>query len=305
MAERKIQLASNLESLSAKRKEQAFEYGGYASQKLDGVWAALVVSDAHGSSVRFVSSSGEHIVAMDDTTAFKEAREHLPAGVYIGELYHPDLPQKDISGISRKKKVGHGEQLQFYMHDIIELDDYAAGKATESFADRLHGLRHALFPPESNHVFERLFIIPQEFCATEDELKAFEAKLPKTAEGAIFKPDQAEWEIGNRGINVIRIKRTLTFDLLVTGVSEVDRTEKGGLTGGIIVLWRKHGFPGNEAEDQLIRGMKHEDLLAWADDPSLIKGKIVEVEAMNITPLGYLREPRFKQVRLDKFEADL
>lgn len=85
----------------------------------------------------------------------------------------------------------------------------------------------------------------------------------------------------------------------------MSRTEKGGLTGGVIVGWKKFANPEEEYEDQLIRGMSHADLEAWASDPSLIVGKIVEVEAMNITPLGYLREPRMKSVREDKFEADL
>ena len=302
MAERKIQLASNLDSLSAKRRNETFEYGGYASEKLDGVWAALHVTE-HGA--YFESSSGEHIPSLEFTTAQTEATRYLPHGVYLGELWHPELEQRVISGLARKKKAGHAEQLEFHIHDLIHTQDYAEGKTAVTYDTRLFTLKASLFPEESNHVFTKLKLIRQEFCRNETDFSLFEKQLPKTAEGAIFKPALAEWEIGNRGINVVRIKRTLTFDLEVIGVTEVSRTEKGGLTGGINVLWRRFGRSEGPKEWQTVRGMSHAELEAWAADPSLIVGKIVEVEAMNITPLGYLREPRFKAVREDKFEADL
>lgn len=302
MAERKIQLASNLDSLSAKRRNEAFEYGGYASEKLDGVWAALHVTE-HGA--YFESSSGEHILSMEFTTAQTEAIQYLPHGVYLGELWHPELEQRVISGLARKKKAEYAEQLEFHIHDLIHTQDYEEGKTAVTYDTRLFSLKASLFPEESNHVFTKLKLIRQEFCRNETDFSLFEKKLPKTSEGAVFKPVGALWEQGDRGTNVIRIKRTLTFDLVVSGVSEVSRTEKGGLTGGVIVGWKKFANPEEEYEDQLIRGMSHADLEAWASDPSLIVGKIVEVEAMNITPLGYLREPRMKSVREDKFEADL
>jgi len=42
----------------------------------------------------------------------------------------------------------------------------------------------------------------------------------------------------------------------------------------------------------------------WWRNPSLIIGKIVKVDAMTFTSTGLLREPRFKEVREDKTEAD-
>lgn len=302
MAERDIQLASNLDALSPKRRAEAFAEGGYASEKLDGVWAGLRIE---GPTAHFFSSSEEHMVSMEDTTALSEARAHLPDGVYLGELWHPKLPQKDISGISRKKVPGHGENLEFHIHDLIPIDEYRDGKAKEFYCERRDLLIESVFPPESNHLYQRLRVIPQNWVNSEEEFLEFEASLPKGSEGACFKPYHALWEKGNRGINVIRIKRTMTFDLLVTGVSEVDRTEKGGLTGGIIVGWKKFAKPEGEYEAQLIRGMSHAELEAWAENPSSIVGKIVEVRAMNITPLGYLREPRFIVVREDKQKPDV
>lgn len=302
MAERNIQLASNLESLSPKRRAEAFARGGYASEKLDGVWAGLWVE---GSEAFFFSSSEERMISMMQTTALSEAIDQLPDGVYLGELWHPLLPQKDISGISRKKVPGHGEVLEFHIHDLIPIDEYREGKAEDFYYERRDFLIESVFPAESNHLFQRLRVLPQHWVDTEEEFLEFEANLPKGSEGAIFKPYFALWEKGNRGINVIRIKRTMTFDLLVTGVSEVERTDKGGLTGGIIVGWKKFAKPEGAYEDQLVRGMAHAELEAWAANPYLIVGKIVEVRAMNITPLGYLREPRFKAVRDDKQEPDV
>ena len=302
MAERDIQLASNLDALSPKRRSEAFAEGGYASEKLDGVWAGLWVE---GSEAFFFSSSEERMISMMQTTALSEANDQLPDGVYLGELWHPQLPQKDISGISRKKVPGYGEVLEFHIHDLIPIDEYREGKAKEFYCERRDLLIESVFPAESNHLYQRLRVIPQHWVGTEEEFLEFESRLPKGSEGACFKPFLALWEKGNRGINVIRIKRTLTYDLLVTGVSEVDRTEKGGLTGGIIVGWKKFAKPEGEYEEQIIRGMSLAELEAWAADPSLIVGKIVEVQAMNITPLGYLREPRFKAVREDKHKPDV
>lgn len=302
MAERNIQLASNLDALSPKRRAEAFERGGYASEKLDGVWAGLRVE---GGVAEFFSSSEETMISMQGTTAMQEAELRLPDGVYIGELWNPELPQKDISGISRKKVPGRGERLEFHMHDYIPIDDYTKGETSITYCVRRAAVIEAVFPAEHNHVYRRLRVIPQHKVDSEEEFIDFEEHLPKGSEGAIFKPDFALWEKGNRGINVIRIKRTMTFDLLVTGVSEVERTEKGGLTGGIIVGWKKFAKPEGEYEAQLIRGMSHAELEAWAENPSSIVGKIVEVRAMNITPLGYLREPVFKVVREDKQKPDV
>lgn len=306
MAERRIQLAKNFKELKGKKLDAVFQYGGFVSQKLDGVWVGVYVS---GGSAQFLSSSNEPMLSMNGTTAAEEF-SRLPDGVYIGELYSDSLPQKDISGISRKQVEGAGAELKVGLHDLITFDDYWAGKAEAPFSTRLKRLQQYVYPVDTFHTYKNLWILPQtEFQSPDAAKNGFQEMASDIAkhngEGAIFKPRFAGWEVGERGFNVIRIKATLTYDLEVIGVTDVGRTDKGGLTGGIKVRWREFGMGRAPEVEQIVRGMSHAELEAWAEDPSLIIGKIVEVEAMNITPLGILREPRFKSVRLDKHVPDL
>lgn len=301
MADRAIQLASNLKDLSDKRKAAAFAKGGYMSEKLDGVWMAAVCGPT---GINFYSASLEHYISFSRTELESEllALSASDAFVLIGEVYKEGVDQQTVSGIARTEREGHAEGIEFHVHDCMDVESWLDGQCRAGFKSRYASVLKLL----EHHQSASLKIVEQHECHSAEEFLTFSKAIKlQGGEGAIFKPEDAEWIVGDRSTNVIRDKQLITYDLEVTRVGEVVPGDKGGLKGVIYVRWREWGKAENPALDIPIRGMKHKELLAWAEDPSLIVGKIVEVHAMTFTNLGMLREPRFKFVREDKDTADL
>ena len=54
-----------------------------------------------------------------------------------------------------------------------------------------------------------------------------------------------------------------------------------------------------------VSGMRNAQRIEWWDNPDLIVGKIIQVDAMTYTKDGMLREPRFRSIHYDKVEADV
>lgn len=302
MGERIIQLASNLSDLSEKRLSKLFK-AGFASEKLDGVWMAATCVNGE---VEFLSSTLEKYISFKGTELEETIRTLHIRGwtnfVLIGEVYREGMAQQVISGIARTETKGYADALEFHVHDMLQIDDWAMGHSRVPYAMRLEQLYTLLgdLPNAS------LKVIPQHHITSKEEFINFSKAIKNSGgEGAIYREEDAEWESGNRGTNLIRDKQKITFDLLVTGVKDVEEGEKGGLKGVITVRWKAFGKQDNVAVDIPIRGMSHAELRAWDADNSLIVGKIVEVEAMTYTNLGMLREPRYKHIREDKEQADV
>ena len=51
-------------------------------------------------------------------------------------------------------------------------------------------------------------------------------------------------------------------------------------------------------------GMADTQRSEWFDNPDSIVGKVVEVQAMEVSKHGVLREPRFKGVRFDSVREE-
>lgn len=303
MAERIIQLANNLDKLSAKAKAQAFADGGWASEKLDGVWVA---AECIGGLITFFSSSREEYISLQGTQLERDIqRLHVHSWVdfvLIGEAYIPGSPQAEISGVCRKEMAGSAERIELHCHDVILLEEWQAGISYAGYHARKHHLDVLL----DGMTTDRLKLCPQYHIASAEELVDLARGIQGAGgEGVCYRPLHAKWESGNRGTNLIRIKEKITLDLEAIDVQRVQVGAKGGLEGVLRVRCRKFGRADGEEYAQDVRGMTHAQLLAWHESPSLIAGRIVEVEAMKYTAYGTLREPRFKSIREDKTQADL
>ncbi len=295
------QLAKNLKDLKPKDVDAMFP--GYISEKLDGVFMFAVCI---GGGVEFYSRTGELVLSPLGTQIEKDIRAISVSSwvdfVLVGEFYKPDTEQSEISGVFRKQKVGYAEGYEYHIHDTLRPDEFSSGLSTMPYYQRLQRMDALLFGVELCSVRR----VPQNLCFTSGVLiDAGISAFAKGAEGVIYRPQNAGYVAGNRGTNLVRIKQECSYDLEVLGVNEVKRSAKGGLEGSIKVKWRTWGNIDGEIVEQDIRGMSHEQLLAWADNPSLIVGKIVKVAAMRLTRYGMLREPRFKEVRFDKEAPDL
>lgn len=303
MAERIIQLATNLSDLSPRRIKSAFFEGGYASEKLDGVWIAAKYN-LRG--VVFLSSTLGNCMSLNSTVLEQEVLDvHTKSWttfVLIGELYHPDLSQAEINGMSSKQQEGYASDMELHLHDCLTVEEFNDGKSEQPYEQRLWRLQSLV----DSSAYTKLKVIPQRPISTPEELTAFALEVQQRGgEGVCYRPKNAGWESGDRGTNLVRIKEKMTYDLEALGVSGVEAGAKGGLKGVLQVKWRLFGKSDGEVIIQDIRGMKHDQLRAWSENPSLIVGQIVEVEAMKFTAYGMLREPRFKGIREDKAVADL
>lgn len=303
MGERIIQLATNLDALSPKRLKGLFK-NGFASEKLDGVWMAVTCVNGE---VDFLSSTLEHYISFRGTELEDTIKQLHIRGwtnfVLIGEVYKEGVEQQVISGIARTEVEGHAGALEFHVHDMLQINDWALGKSSTPYLLRLLQLEILVSDEFRN---ASLKLIPQHPIKSLEEFIAFSKAIKlQGGEGACYREEDAEWESGNRGTNLIRDKQKITVDLLVTGVKDVEEGEKGGLKGVITCRWRAFGKLENPVVDIPIRGMSHAELRAWDANPSLIVGKVVEVEAMKYTNLGMLREPRYKFIREDKEHADV
>jgi DNA ligase-1 len=118
-------------------------------------------------------------------------------------------------------------------------------------------------------------------------------------DGIIFHDPEGTWTAGDgKTGEIIKIKPTVSFDLRIKGVIEGKTGKQKGKVGAIVFEWR-------DGQTVQCVGGSHEELEAWWNDPSLIVGKIGEVEAMCVNQYGQLREPRFKGIRFDKLEPDV
>lgn len=303
MADRLIQLAKNLKDLSPKALSAAFEQGGFMSEKLDGVWMAAVCIDGR---ITFYSSTREEYVSFKGTQVERDIQylhvKSWTSFVLIGEAYHPTQDQSWISGKARTLEEGAAHELEFRVHDMLKPEEFEAGKSGIPYGLRQKKLELFL----QNEPISAVSIIDQLGCGSEHELETFARAIQLNGgEGACYRPWGAGWEAGNRGTNLIRVKEQITYDLRVIRVGEVTEGPKGGLKGVIYVRFRPNADPMAAPVDLPIRGMTHDQLRSWADNPGLIVGQIVEVHAMKFSSNGLLREPRFKSIRYDKKVADL
>lgn len=303
MGERIIQLATNLDKLSPARLKKLFKRG-FASEKLDGVWMAATCVDGN---IEFLSSTLEKYISFKGTELEDTIKQLHIRGwtnfVLIGEVYKEGVEQQVISGIARTEVEGHAGAMEFHVHDMLQINDWVLGNTSTPYSMRLVQLETLVGEEFRN---ASLKLIPQHEITSIEEFMAFSKAIKlQGGEGACYREEDAGWESGNRGTNLIRDKQKITVDLVVTGVKDVEEGDKGGLKGVITCRWRAFGKLENPVVDIPIRGMSFDQLRAWDKDNSLIVGKVVEVEAMKYTNLGMLREPRFKFIREDKEQGDV
>ncbi len=99
--------------------------------------------------------------------------------------------------------------------------------------------------------------------------------------------------------------RGVDFDLLVTGIEEGEG-KHSGMTGKLVLQWRKWGKPDGELMPLPADGcFDVATRKLWFTHPELIVGQIVHVHALQIGSKGSLRLPKVQTVRIDKTRPDL
>ena len=251
--------------------------------KYDGCCAILKFGKG-GLFLEALSRTGEQALSMqgvgdDMTLRYGRALENL---AFIGEAWDA-RPFNEISGEFRRQK--ESPWLRFIINDVIPLDDFEAGECRVPYIERVRDYRHwderrwqfaASWLPGSSD--------PQEKCNALVKMGYFD--------GLILRKQGGFWKVG-RGTTgeIIKIKQKLSFDLRVLEVNTV-RGEKTGRDVYKLVV----DFQGKPLG--VGSGLPHN----FEDVPKV--GDIVEVEAMDYSSDGLLREPRFKGIRFDKLQPD-
>lgn len=292
MADVRILKAVEFSKLSAKFKKQykdemaLYQAGWWLQAKYDGCYAEFHVDARPATPVCTANTrtaepilSCQHI--MDDLIA------RTPKGtacVYVGELWcHKDSVRfPEISGWVRRHYAA--PDLTFVCFDLLP----PGLETAELYKFRFTRLQERIEMPSVAvsyaDVISRNVLDPN--------VAAAKLKATGKYDGAILRDPNAGYKIGLvKNGEIVKVKPIISLDLLVTDVF----TELGEKTGrnvySIEVVYRG-------VRSKVGSGVPHKR----EDVPEI--GQIAEVECMDITADGKLREPRFKGIRFDKDKPD-
>lgn len=218
----------------------------------------------------------------------EQARSLLPGYVIFGEAYKFDTPFKDISGAFRR----HSQQpsLIVVAFDAVPVADWRAGKCDESYKARLARLREAW---HASPVPSIIIAPASDAGASQGFANALVAQ--GGYDGAILRRADAPWTVGaSKNGEAIKVKPVKSLDLRAVDWF-YGKGKHAGRAGGIVVEYRGvqtqvgTGFSDAERETIASQGTRNQ---------------IAEVEFMELTADGKLREPRFKGWRFDKDQPD-
>lgn len=257
------------------------------STKIDGVWCCCVKEN---NQTTIYSRTGEVFTSMrhieDELTKILKNREAI---VFEASLDSNIIPQSIVSGWVRDTKQQR-PLLQAACHTLLNLDDFNT-PFIESWRDLASRIKSGVV----DRAIATL-VMQQEVHSLEEAQRFADIVIQHRGEGAVLRNPYAPYQPGKRNAAIIKIKRGVSFDLKVIGVYEGKGKYSGNL-GGLVCQWK-------DGQTIEISGMTDAQRSEWWTDPSLIVGRIVQVDAMCESSKGKLREPRFKGIRHDKTEGD-
>ena len=298
MAELLAHKAVELDKVKVARR-RVLSQPGYLDQnylaqpKYDGCFG---VADMQIRSMR--TRTDEMIHSCDHVLQDLEAME-FNGMVVFGELWKPHTEQSKISGDVRRHKPA--PDLNFVIFDCVTSEEFDVGYTRIPYVERMDYVWERFNRAVRVPTFSRSICVPtlhynQGTYGKHEELR--DQYLARGGyDGLILRDPQAPWIMGTgTGGEIIKSKRVLSFDLEVLGVKE-GAGKLRGHAGSLLLRWKS----GDTIE---AIGLDYPTRAAWLADPASIVGKIVEVEAMDYSTDGLLREPRIKSIRFDKDKAD-
>jgi hypothetical protein len=271
----------------------------WEQEKIDGVYAygLCILGDN-----RIFSRTGEHCLSLKHIEAELEdlaASRKFQPFVAIFEVHRPGWTVNQISGAFRRQSEQFTEAVA-RIHDVIPYDDFVAGRCEIPYRLRYVAADFVSQVCSSFQLIEATSIdyLDVEACAAK--------RIANGEEGGIFRRENGIWIAGKKDVNVMKVKMEESWDLEVVDweYGKVDGKYEHTL-GKLHCHWRKFGKVAGEVTIVKASGMSDTQRDEWCKDFGLINGRCVKVDAMCITPYGMLREPRFKEVRDDKVEADI
>jgi len=309
MAEYIVHKAVELSKVKAKRRAELSEPGyleaHYIAQpKYDGCNMVVEVYEDADGDIRTLAQSrtGEIVQSVTHIEMALATFPGMKTGVYLGECWAPDLEFHEISGLFRRQTPDEDTcRLQFAIFDYLTPEEWEAGASEVEYGNRV-----ARIPPQ-------LGLVPQarapvwlagsfgHIAETWTNTTAQDVcnKLVEAGgyDGLILRDPNGPWRKNDRGTGgeIIKIKRKLSFDLRVVGF-EPGKGKHAGQIGSLIVEFRGQRMGAGT-------GLRDDERDVAQFENNWL-GKIVEIEAMDYSADGLLREPRLKGIRLDKLEPD-
>lgn len=258
-----------------------------AQWKYDGCNVSIDVNQQ-----RSYSRTGEEVKSLGQVERLLTTFPQLNNMVVLGEAWHPTWDFSKINGEFRRYAESDG--LWFVMFDCLTKDEWTSRASGVPYAARMERLRGV-------RVDVRCIPAHRKPPGSYDALDLLTTMgVTPGYDGLILRDPLGLWKAGSGTTGeIIRLKNKLSFDLRITGMKEGEAGGKhAGRMGAISVdfkgkkLWVGTGF--SDKERELYHSYFRDDYL----------GKIAEVEALDYSSDGLLREPRFKGIRHDKLEAD-
>lgn len=248
--------------------------------KYDGC-LAIITPDA------VITRTGEAITSIPQCLG--DAAKLLPDHVIFGEVYKYDTPFKEISGAFRRHRPQPG--LFVMVFDAVPFADWKAGECDKPYIERYAALKDAWLrtPTASLIVAPALDLgAPQGFANAMVRQGGYD--------GAILRRKDAPWTTGaSKNGEAIKVKPVQSLDLEVLGWYR-GKGKHAGRAGGITVLYKG-------VQTDVGTGFSDRERQEIADAGQAPCG-VAEVEFMELTADGKLREPRFKGWRYDKEQPD-
>ena len=233
-----------------------------------------------------ITRTGEPISSIPQCS--QAVAEVLPGHAVFGEVYKFGTPFKDISGSFRRHKPQ--PDLLVVVFDAVPFKDWLTAKCDKPYIERYAALKEAVLHTPT----------PSLITAPALDLEApqgFANALVATGgyDGAIIRRKSAGWTTGaSKNGEALKVKPVKSLDLRAVGWF-AGRGKHEGRGGGIFVEYRG-------VKTQVGTGFTDKEREAIAT--GCHDGTIAEVEFMELTADGKLREPRFKGWRYDKTEPD-
>lgn len=286
-----LHLYQELEKKRTKIAEDLF----YIFEKYDG-WYGLKSVDTKAFSDCFISSRARRRIPSCDTLsasiqAYETKAGWTRKGTIIFEILVEGVPVfKDLNGIlNRSKGDCQAKDAYLRVHDFIPEDhpDMVMEDRYELAKKYVAALDHP-----------RVLLAGLVNIGGHEDVQEYAEKVwarkstNRSDEGAIGKRIGSVYAEGKRNKDIIKVKCEVSLDLKVVLIEEGEGKYAGTL-GKLIV-------ESADGTRNAVSGMSDAERDEWWDNPQLILGKVVEVQAMQILENGSLREGRFKAVRHDK-----
>lgn len=272
--------------------ENRISYPAIVQEKYDGVFC---IAKMINEEVYIFSRTGKEFLSMNHLKpVFKEIffiNEFKDCLLFF-EAYIPDTNQEIISGYCRDMQNQH-QELKAVVHDIVPMDVYS-GEANLEYSTRFMNIRRLYSDSYNSSIILPITITAYGYKEISDFV---ERVWSRNGEGVVIKSMAASYQRGKRNGTLMKLKRGESFDLEVIDI--IEGTGKYvGMVGKLVCRFKdnKNVIVGTGFTDNLRE--------IWFKNPSLVIGKIVQINALAITKNGVLREPAYKGIRYDKVEPD-